>query len=199
MRDINDPIYINDVAKIMESTGLMRVKIANKNAEIVLDRSSSNMYNFHNMNEGQFGYSPHLGGEAFTGGAVFAATRSASSDDQVVNNFADYGNVPVSATQAAAPVINTPVAAPAPAPISPTGGTEIKSPIVGVFYNAPSPDAAPFATIGSTVKKGDVLCIIEAMKLMNEIIAEKDGKILDICVQNGDVVEYGTVLFKIGE
>lgn len=75
---------------------------------------------------------------------------------------------------------------------------EIKSPIVGIFYSSASPDADPFVTIGSKVKKGDVLCIIEAMKLMNEITAEADGEIVDICVKSGDIAEYGQVLFKIG-
>ncbi|OQB25118.1 MAG: Biotin carboxyl carrier protein of acetyl-CoA carboxylase [Firmicutes bacterium ADurb.Bin182] len=74
---------------------------------------------------------------------------------------------------------------------------EIKSPMVGVFYAAPSPDSAPFATIGSNIKKGDVLCIIEAMKLMNEICAEIEGQIVDVCVSNGDVVEFGQTLFKV--
>lgn len=76
-------------------------------------------------------------------------------------------------------------------------GTEIKSPMVGVFYAAPSPDAEPFVKVGSSVKKGDVLCIIEAMKLMNEIVAEQDGTITEVCMKNGDVVEYSQVLFRI--
>lgn len=76
-------------------------------------------------------------------------------------------------------------------------GTEIKSPMVGVFYAAPSPEAEPFVKVGSTVKKGDVLCIIEAMKLMNEITAEQDGTITEVCMKNGDVVEYSQVLFRI--
>ena len=75
--------------------------------------------------------------------------------------------------------------------------TEVKSPMVGVFYSAPTPDAEPFVKVGSRVKKGDVLCIIEAMKLMNEIVAEQDGEVVDRCVENGDVVEYGQVLYKI--
>jgi len=75
--------------------------------------------------------------------------------------------------------------------------TEIKSPLVGVYYAAPSPDAETFVSIGSKVKKGDVLCIIETMKLMNEITAENDGEIIDICIKNGDIAEYGQVLFKI--
>lgn len=74
---------------------------------------------------------------------------------------------------------------------------EIKSPMVGVFYAAPSPDAKPFVEVGSRVKKGDVVCIVEAMKLMNEIAAEFDGEVVDICVHNGDVVEFGQTLFKL--
>lgn len=75
--------------------------------------------------------------------------------------------------------------------------TEVKSPLVGVFYAAPSPEAEPYVKIGSTVKKGDVLCIVEAMKLMNEIVAEQDGTVVDVCAHNGDVVEYGQTLFKL--
>ena len=74
---------------------------------------------------------------------------------------------------------------------------EIKSPMVGVFYAAPSPDSKPFVEVGSRVKKGDVVCIVEAMKLMNEIAAEFDGEVVDICVHNGDVVEFGQTLFKL--
>jgi len=75
--------------------------------------------------------------------------------------------------------------------------TEIKSPIVGVFYSAPSPDGQPFVCIGDKVKKGDVLCIIETMKLLNEITADADGEIVDICIKNGDIAEYGQTLFKM--
>ena len=74
---------------------------------------------------------------------------------------------------------------------------EVKSPMVGVLYSAASPDSEPFVSIGSQVKKGDVLCIIETMKLMNEITAEQDGEIVDICVRNGDIAEFGQVLFKM--
>ena len=74
---------------------------------------------------------------------------------------------------------------------------EFKSPMVGVFYASPAPGAQPFITLGSRVKKGDVLCIIEAMKLMNEMTAEEDGEIVDICAHDGDVVEYSQTLFKI--
>lgn len=74
---------------------------------------------------------------------------------------------------------------------------EVKSPMVGVFYQAPAPDAEPFVKIGSRVKKGDVLCIIEAMKVMNEITSDVDGEIVDICAENGQIVEYSQTLFKI--
>jgi acetyl-CoA carboxylase biotin carboxyl carrier protein len=74
---------------------------------------------------------------------------------------------------------------------------DVKSPIVGVFYTASSPDAEPFVSIGSRVRQGDVLCIIEAMKLLNEITADIDGEIADICLKNGDIAEYGQVLFKM--
>ena len=74
---------------------------------------------------------------------------------------------------------------------------EIKSPMVGVFYASPSPDAKPFVEVGQKVKKGDVVCIIEAMKLMNELTADQDGEVVDICVNNGEVVEYGQPLFKL--
>ena len=74
---------------------------------------------------------------------------------------------------------------------------EVKSPLVGIFYAAPSPGAEPFAGVGSRVKKGDVLCVVEAMKLMNEITADADGEVIDVCVQNGQVVEFGQILFKL--
>ena len=74
---------------------------------------------------------------------------------------------------------------------------EVKSPLVGVFYAANSPDDKPFVQVGSRVNKGDVLGIIEAMKLMNELTADRDGEVVDVCVNNGDVVEFGQTLFKM--
>ena len=76
-------------------------------------------------------------------------------------------------------------------------GNIIKSPMVGTFYLKPSPTAEPYIEIGKEVKKGDVLCIIEAMKLMNEIESEYTGKITEILVKDGETVEYGTPLFRI--
>jgi acetyl-CoA carboxylase biotin carboxyl carrier protein len=76
-------------------------------------------------------------------------------------------------------------------------GEVIASPMVGVFYAAPAENAAPYVAVGDRVKAGDTLCIIEAMKLMNEITAEKDGVIAEVCAGNGQVVEYGTPLFRL--
>jgi acetyl-CoA carboxylase biotin carboxyl carrier protein len=77
------------------------------------------------------------------------------------------------------------------------GLIESRSPIVGTFYQSSSPDAPPFVAVNDTIKKGDVLCIIEAMKLMNEIEAEVSGTIVEILVENGQAVEYDQPLFRI--
>ena len=74
---------------------------------------------------------------------------------------------------------------------------EITAPLLGVFYAAPAPDAKPYVSVGSKVKKGDVLCIVEAMKCMNEITSDCDGEIVDICAESGQIVEYGQILFKV--
>lgn len=73
----------------------------------------------------------------------------------------------------------------------------IKSPMVGTFYSKSSPKAEPFVKVGDKVKKGQVVCIVEAMKLMNEIEAEFDGEIVEVCKKDEDMVEYGTTLFKL--
>ena len=99
------------------------------------------------------------------------------------------------AVPAASAAAAEPVAAQSPAP---SAGLLIRSPMVGVFYAAPTEDSEPFIKEGDHVKKGDTLCVIEAMKLMNEIPAEQDGVITGILVKNGQTVEYGTPLFQIG-
>lgn len=73
----------------------------------------------------------------------------------------------------------------------------VKSPMVGVFYAAPAENAAPYVSVGDTVTKGQTLCVVEAMKMMNEVTAEEDGIVSQICVTNGKVVEFGTELFRI--
>lgn len=119
---------------------------------------------------------------------------------------------PAQAAQAAPAIIEIPQAAPAPAAPAPSAapaapsaapasnspsGTQVTSPMVGTFYRAPSPGADPFVEVGTQVKKGDTLCIIEAMKLLNEIEAEVSGTVKEILVDNGSPVEFGQPLFVI--
>jgi acetyl-CoA carboxylase biotin carboxyl carrier protein len=105
--------------------------------------------------------------------------------------------------QQAAPVamVAAPAAAPVAAevPVAPSApaGHAVKSPMVGTFYRSSSPGAAPFVQIGSVVKEGDTLCIIEAMKILNEIEADKSGTVTQILCENGQAVEYGQPLFIV--
>jgi acetyl-CoA carboxylase biotin carboxyl carrier protein len=108
--------------------------------------------------------------------------------------LAPYPMQPASASTVSAPVSP---AAPAPAPAAAEGHV-LKAPMVGTFYRAATPGAKPFAEIGDTVKAGQTVCIIEAMKLMNEIEADKDGTIKAILAENGQPVEYGEPLIVIG-
>ncbi len=103
---------------------------------------------------------------------------------------------PAASAAPAAPAASAPAAEEKPA-VDFNHVTEVTSPLVGVVYLAPSPDSPPFVTVGSKVKKGDVLCIVEAMKVMNEITSDVDGEVVDICAENGQLVEFSQVLFKI--
>lgn len=102
------------------------------------------------------------------------------------------------AAAAPAPVAAPAAAAPAPAAEAAPAGHVVKSPMVGTFYRSSAPGSAPFVDIGATVKEGDTLCIIEAMKLLNEIDADASGTIKQILVENGQPVEFGQPLFIIG-
>jgi len=113
------------------------------------------------------------------------------------------------ASQGAAPAVAFPPAAPAAAVPAVPGavaaepapggeGHAVKAPMVGTFYRAPSPEARPFVEVGQVVKQGDTVCVIEAMKLMNEIEADASGTVKAILVENGQPVEYGQALFIIG-
>ncbi len=99
----------------------------------------------------------------------------------------------VRSAQAAQESLPAPAAAPAPA----AGGTQIKSPMVGTFYASPAPDQPAYISVGQTVKPGDVLCIIEAMKLMNEIKSDIGGVIEEILVKNGEPLEFDQPLFRV--
>ena len=106
--------------------------------------------------------------------------------------MAAQGAAPTVAPAAPEPATQTPAAAPEPK------GTEVTAPMVGVFYAAPAPGDEPFVRVGSKVKAGETLCIIEAMKVLNEVTAEADGEVLEICVADGDLVEFGSCLMRIG-
>ena len=108
------------------------------------------------------------------------------------------GAAPIAAVAAgaAAPAASAAPAATTAAEAAPEGHV-VKSPMVGTFYRAPSPDAKPFVDVGSTVKAGETICVLEAMKLMNEIEADASGTIKAILVENGQPVEYGQALFII--
>jgi acetyl-CoA carboxylase biotin carboxyl carrier protein len=120
-------------------------------------------------------------------------SSSAAQHQVVMMPQAMGASAPMMGAPAAAPA----VAAPAAEAAAPTGHV-VKSPMVGTFYRAAAPGAAPFVDVGSTVKEGDTLCIIEAMKLLNEIDADASGVIQQILVENGQPVEYGQPLFIIG-
>jgi acetyl-CoA carboxylase biotin carboxyl carrier protein len=110
--------------------------------------------------------------------------------------------VPAAPPPASAPAAPQVASAPAPIPVASAGEVDIelavvKSPIVGTFYRSAEPGAPPFVDVGATVRKGQVLCIIEAMKLMNEIDSEYEGEIVNVYVENGQPVQYGERLFAI--
>lgn len=111
--------------------------------------------------------------------------------------------MPGAVTAPAVAPVAMPAAAPEPAAQAPAAapepkGTEVTAPMVGVFYAAPAPGDEPFVRVGSKVKAGETLCIIEAMKVLNEVTAEADGEVLEICVADGDLVEFGSCLMRIG-
>lgn len=111
--------------------------------------------------------------------------------------------MPGAVTAPAVAPVAMPAAAPEPAAQAPATapepkGTEVTAPMVGVFYAAPAPGDEPFVYVGSKVKAGETLCIIEAMKVLNEVTAEADGEVLEICVTDGDLVEFGSCLMRIG-
>lgn len=120
-----------------------------------------------------------------------AVTFTANNAQEPVSVPAPVATTTVATAQA---VTTTPAA---PAPQENTAGKTIDAPMVGVFYLAPSPDAEPFVKVGQSVKKGDTVCIIEAMKLMNEIQAEEDGVITEVLAKNGEIIEFGQPLFAI--
>jgi acetyl-CoA carboxylase biotin carboxyl carrier protein len=116
------------------------------------------------------------------------------SRNSVSGNASSSPEVPLADAESPGVLAPAPPAAPA---LPARGFHEIKSPLVGTFYRAPSPEAPAFTDLGKTVRAGQVLCIVEAMKLMNEIESDTDGVMEEILVSNGQPVEYGEILFRI--
>jgi acetyl-CoA carboxylase biotin carboxyl carrier protein len=104
---------------------------------------------------------------------------------------------PAPAAAPAATPAGAPAAPPAAAPAAPSHLQDVKSPMVGTFYGAPEPGAKPYVSVGQQIKKGQVLCIIEAMKIMNEIESEVAGTVVEVNAQDAHPVEYGQVLFRV--
>jgi acetyl-CoA carboxylase biotin carboxyl carrier protein len=126
---------------------------------------------------------------------------AAPAAPQAPSGLSYLASAPAAPPPAVAAALQPPSPAPAPEVASTAesapAGTVIKSPIVGTFYRAPDPNSAPFVSVGDRIKLGQVLCIIEAMKLMNEIEAELAGEVVKIHVENGQPVQYGDALFTV--
>lgn len=181
---------LRGIAELMEQHGLTRIKLDEK--DLKLDIAREPMQSAGNV-----------GWEAGLAGALAASMANLPANAGVVPAPAACADAPAPAAPSAAPA-DAPAAAPAPTlstadgtPCDSSRVTEVCAPMVGVFYAAPAPGAEPFVRVGSKVKKGETLCILEAMKLMNEVVAERDGEVVEICVSDGELVEYGRVLFRI--
>ena len=163
-----DSKKLNEVAALMEDHGLTRVRLSEEDGRVVeLERMTAP--------------APEAIAVPVAAPMTAAVTPAAAPAAPAVT----------APTEVPAPAAET---APAPTASNPIS---VEAPMVGVFYAAPSPGADPFVSVGSTVHVGDTLCIIEAMKLMNEVVAEADGTIAEICVQDGDLVEFGSCIMKI--
>lgn len=163
-----DSKKLNEVAALMEDHGLTRVRLSEEDGRVVeLERMTA------------------------PATEAIAVPVAAPMTAAVTPAAAPAAPAVTAPTEVPAPAAET-----APAPTA-SNTISVEAPMVGVFYAAPSPGADPFVSVGSTVHVGDTLCIIEAMKLMNEVVAEADGTIAEICVQDGDLVEFGSCIMKI--
>ncbi len=173
--DEHKPLAIDDIQKLLETLEKHEVtefKLEREDEKIWLKRGPKDVSN----NAYQAGYP-----QQFYAPPMYA-NPAAPSAGPVSDN------TPAVATSADSSQTNKPVS---------KNLKEIRSPMVGTFYRRPAVDAEPFVEVGDQIKKGDVLCIIEAMKLMNEIDSEFSGKIVEICLEDGQMVEYGEVIYKI--
>lgn len=171
--DDHKPLAIDDIQKLLETLEKHEVtefKLEREDEKIWLKRGPKEATN----NTYQAGYP-----QQFYAPPMYANPALAGSVQE---------HVPAAATSTDTTQVNKPAS---------KNLKEIRSPMVGTFYRRPAVDAEPFVEVGDQIKKGDVLCIIEAMKLMNEIDSEFSGKIVEICLEDGQMVEYGEVIYKI--
>lgn len=180
---------VDALAQVMQARGLARVRIEEGDCSIEMERP-----------------------EAFPAGVAQAQLPRAVVA-QAAPAAAAVAAAPEAVSKEGGPSLSpaeAPGAKGAPAPAGAADGADagdrpldmtrivaVKAPMVGVFYAAPAPGAEPFVHVGSKVKKGDTLCVIEAMKAMNEVTAEVDGEVVDVCASDGELVEYGCVLMKL--
>ena len=163
-----DSKKLNEVAALMEDHGLTRVRLSEEDGRVVeLERMTAP--------------APEAIAVPVAAPMTAAVTPAAA---------------PAAPAVTAPSEVPAPAAETAPAPTA-SNTISVEAPMVGVFYAAPSPGADPFVSVGSTVHVGDTPCIIEAMKLMNEVVAEANGTVAEICVQDGDLVEFGSCIMKI--
>ncbi len=133
------------------------------------------------------------------------SSLSVEEDNLKVEIKRELNQAPIQHVASVQPAVSVSPQAPAQAPAATpeesapksSGALEIKSPMVGTFYTSPNPDSPPFVSTGATIKPGDIVCMIEAMKLFNEIESEVSGTIEKVCINNGDPVEFGQVLFLV--
>lgn len=119
------------------------------------------------------------------------------SNRPVVSEVAEVKSESIAPSSTPAPQPNTVANEPTPVPV--VAGTEIVSPLVGVVYLKPNPEQSQFKQVGDAIKKGDILCIVEAMKVMNEIVSDVDGELVEILVENEQIVEFNQPLFRVKE
>lgn len=168
---------IGEMARIMRENGLTRMRVEEDGTVVELECAPSSPYVAVTSPGQQVALVPD--GQA-------ASVAPAAAPDETTPAPQGSG-----ATGEDAP------SGPGDSPLDMSRVHEVTAPMVGVFYAAPSPGAEPFVEVGAQVREGDTLCVIEAMKLMNEVVAERDGEVVDICVSDGELVEFGATIMKI--
>ena len=162
---------VKSLVKLLESHGVTEFEFAKGDSSVYIKRGSESQVIKHEAPQQVFIPSPSHSLPPYQSAPQAIAHQDVAS-----------APAPVAAEPAAAVDENT---------------TDITSPMVGTFYNSPSPDSDPFISVGDKVKKGQTICIIEAMKVMNEIESDISGVVTEVCLQNAQVVEYGEPLFKV--